>query len=369
MTKFELVENRLEELKQDYGKISQKDLEKKYDASYSTIYLVLHKHNLMLNRQNPVKHKYLREHKEEFIKDWIDGILNKNELEEKYRCPYSTMSFYSGELKITREKSKNKPKIERVGQETYNKNGELMRVVEYNNANDIIVEFQDKYKAKVHTKWTHFYKSKNIKNPYYPTVYEVGIIGEKYPITINQKKTKEYDVWSQMLRRCYDINALKKRPTYSNCNVCEEWLLYDNFYEWLHSQTNFEQWYNGNRWAIDKDILVKGNNIYSPTTCCLIPQYVNSLFLKNDADRGEYPIGVSKNKRGLYEATIIYGKKNNKSKTTGYSYPTPEDAFYLGYKPYKEAYIKRIAKEEYDKDNITKQCYEAMMNYQVEITD
>jgi uncharacterized membrane protein len=31
--------------------------------------------------------------------------------------------------------------------------------------------------------------------------------------------------------------------------------------------------------------------------------------------------------------------------------------------------IKQIAKEEYNKGNITKQCYEAMINYEVEITD
>ena len=50
-------------------------------------------------------------------------------------------------------------------------------------------------------------------------------------------------------------------------------------------------------------------------------------------------------------------------------YPTPEDAFYLGYKPYKEKYIQKVAQEEYELGNITKVCYEAMMNYQVEITD
>ena len=61
--------------------------------------------------------------------------------------------------------------------------------------------------------------------------------------------------------------------------------------------------------------------------------------------------------------------KNNKTKTTGYCYPTPEDAFYLGYKPSKENCIKQVAQEEYNKGNITKKCYEAMMKYEVEITD
>ena len=38
-------------------------------------------------------------------------------------------------------------------------------------------------------------------------------------------------------------------------------------------------------------------------------------------------------------------------------------------KEYKEYIIKQVAQEEYAKGNITKQCYEAMMNYEVEIAD
>ena len=39
------------------------------------------------------------------------------------------------------------------------------------------------------------------------------------------------------------------------------------------------------------------------------------------------------------------------------------------YKIRKENTIKQVAKEEYDKGNITKRCYDAMMKYKVEITD
>ena len=37
----------------------------------------------------------------------------------------------------------------------------------------------------------------------------------------------------------------------------------------------------------------------------------------------------------------------------------------MEYKKYKEDYIKQIADEEYSVGNITKKCYEAMMNYKV----
>jgi hypothetical protein len=49
------------------------------------------------------------------------------------------------------------------------------------------------------------------------------------------------------------------------------------------------------------------------------------------------------------------------------SFNTPEDAFYLGYKPFKENIIKQKA-EEY-KDVIPSKLYDAMYNWVVEITD
>ena len=36
-------------------------------------------------------------------------------------------------------------------EEKYNNQGCLMKIVEYNKSNDIIVEFQDEHKTRVHT--------------------------------------------------------------------------------------------------------------------------------------------------------------------------------------------------------------------------
>ena len=254
----------------------------------------------------------------------------------------------------------------RLYEEKHSNQGCLMRIVEYNNNQDITIEFQDKYKSRVKTQYCNFDKG-SVKNPYYPVVYGVGIAGNKYKtVDENSKSIKEYTIWYHILQRCFDKKYLERHPVYRNVDICEEWLYFPNFYEWLHSQSNFEKWYNGKRWAIEKDILVKGNKIYSPETCCLVPQNVNCLFLKREAERGKYPIGVHRSKDGF--VARCRNPFINKNEDLG-NYSTPENAFYLGYKPYKEDIIKQVAQVEFDSGNITEECYRAMMNYQVEITD
>lgn len=270
---------------------------------------------------------------------------------------------------MTNEEILENCKKQRIGLEKLNKQGCLMRLVEYNNSHDIVIEFIDDYHAKIHTKYDNFKKG-NARNPYAPTVYNRGISGSKYKTHINRIPTKEYQSWRNIMQRCFDDKYKSEHPAYQDVTCCDEWLLYENFYEWAHNQENFEKWFRGDRWAVDKDILVKGNKVYSSDTCCLVPIYLNTLFVKNNVRRGDLPIGVTyKKDMEIYRATISMIKNKRPYQLTTGRYPTPEDAFYLGYKPYKEKYIKKIAQEEYELGNITKKCYEAMMNYQVEITD
>ena len=257
---------------------------------------------------------------------------------------------------------------ERLGEEKLNYQGCLMKIAVYSEATDIIVEFQDGYKARVHTQYTNF-KRGNVKNPYYPSVYGVGITGNKYPTWIigTDKHTKEYDAWQNMLARCFDEKIKEKYPTYKNATCCEEWLLYENFYEWLHAQENFDKWYENDKWHVDKDILVKENKVYSYDTCVLVPYNVNKLFVKHELHRGDLPIGVTKcNNRDGFIARCM-NPITNKRDYIGY-YDTPQKAFFA-YKSYKENSIKEVAQLEFHKENITEDCYNAMMNYVVEITD
>ena len=244
-----------------------------------------------------------------------------------------------------------------------------MKIIEYNNTSNVIVEFQDEYKFKVNTTYGSFTHG-NIKNLFAKSVFGVGITGDKYPTKINGIREKEYEAWHGMLERCYCKKTKEKQPTYKDATCCEEWLYYPNFYEWLHNQENFDKWYRGKRWCIDKDILIKGNKLYSPNTCCLVPNNVNVLFIKSDAVRGNLPIGVSihpQHHDKFYVQMSISKNNKRKNKFIGL-YKNVNDAF-NAYKKAKEKHIKQVAQEEYDNDNITKKCYDAMMNYEVEITD
>lgn len=262
-----------------------------------------------------------------------------------------------------------KQKQERLGEENKNKFGTLMKIIEYNNATNIIVEFQDEHRYKILTRYSDF-KNGNVKNPYDKSVYNIGYLGEgKYKVSENRKITKQYNVWSNVLQRCYDPYIINKYITYKDCYVCEEWHNFQNFAKWWDK---YIYDCNGEQMALDKDILIKGNKIYSPDTCLIVPQRINTLFIKRDKSRGEYPIGVSPYYyNGCESLTVhcgILNKNGTKiSKTLGY-FPLSEPfhAFYT-YKQFKENYIKQVA-DEY-KDLIPTKLYEAMYKYEVEIND
>ena len=259
-----------------------------------------------------------------------------------------------------------KARNERLGEINISNEGYKMKIVEYNGRNDIIVEFQDKHKAKIHTQYGNF-KLGNVKNPYHPSVCKIGYCGQgKYKSRINGKITKVYEVWTSMLKRCYDPYELNRNTTYIDCYVCEEWHNFQTFAKWWE-----ENVYNCNneRMCLDKDILIKGNKIYSPNTCLIVPERINTLFIKRDNSRGEYPIGVAENqdKKSNYVGLTVFCCTLYERKYLG-SFPInkPFQAFTC-YKNFKENYIKQVA-DEY-KDLIPQRLYEAMYKYEVEIND
>ena len=192
-------------------------------------------------------------------------------------------------------------------------------------------------------------------------VYNMGYLGlEK--CKENGVHIKSYEVWHEMLKRCYSKNLHKKRPTYIGCTTYEEWLCYDNFKKWYDE--NFYQIGNETM-CLDKDILIKGNKIYSPETCIFVPQNINVLFTKTNAKRGKYPIGVYYKKGNKSYVAQLQDNIRNKNIHLGY-FKSELKAFNV-YKIAKEKYIKEIA--DMYKYKIPEKLYNAMYKYQVEITD
>lgn len=94
-----------------------------------------------------------------------------------------------------------------------------------------------------------------------------------------------YRAWSNMLNRCYSGSYQKLYPTYSGCEVIDEWRRLSSFTEWMRSQL----WDGAH---LDKDILSPGNKVYGPDKCVFISASLNIFLIDSGASRGEWPIGV-----------------------------------------------------------------------------
>ena len=162
-----------------------------------------------------------------------------------------------------------------------------------------------------------------------------------------------------MFDRCYNPKYSDRYPTYKDCIISESFKNLDFFYEWCLDQVGF----GNENWHLDKDILIKGNKIYSEDTCCFVPREINLALVNQKSSRGLLPLGVSYNRTfNLYYSRV---RKHNKTVDLGF-YTTPEDAF-LAYKQAKESYLKELANKW--KDKIDSRVYDALMNWTIEITD
>ena len=94
-----------------------------------------------------------------------DDLLVEFEV-DGYKKKTNYYSFNKGCVRHDKYKKAYKTLADkRIGSVNKNHVGEEMKVIEYTDAQHIVVEFQDSYKAKVNTSWGCF-KNGSIKNPY-----------------------------------------------------------------------------------------------------------------------------------------------------------------------------------------------------------
>ena len=255
-------------------------------------------------------------------------------------------------------------RIDRTGEEKYNSFGSKMIIKEYKSNKDIDVYFPEYNWTFKHATYQSF-KRGTIKCPYERRYYGKGFLGEgKYKMSENGKDTDEFKIWYGMLMRCYYPKYQEKYPTYKGCKVEEYLLNFQNMGKWIN-----ENYYEipGEKICLDKDILCKGNKIYSRDTCIFVPQRINNLFTKRDKSRGDTPIGVTPTSSGNYRVDCNngYGKLNYLG-----SYSTEKEAFEI-YKNYKEKVIKEVI-DSYEgiiPEPFYSRLKTAMYNYKVEIDD
>ena len=245
-----------------------------------------------------------------------------------------------------------------VGKVCKSKSSGDFKVLKYNDAKDVEIQFLNTG-FKMVAQLGNIRKGE-VKDPYSPSVYSIGIVGTKYPSTINGVLTKEYKLWCHMLERCYD-EALKKRcPTYEGCEVGDNFKSYEYFYEWCHKQVGFDN----QGWHLDKDSLVKGNKVYSESTCVFLPAEINLTLTKRAASRGEYLIGVYWSK--THKAFVAQVSRNKGKQEHLGSFNTEIEAF-KAYKTAKESFVKEQAEKW--RGQIDDRAYNALMNYEVMIDD
>ena len=245
-----------------------------------------------------------------------------------------------------------------IGKVCKSKSSGDFKILKYNDTRNVEIQFlKTGYETVVQL---GDIKSGYVKDRYLPSVYGVGVVGTKYQPTINGINTKEYTLWRDVLQRCYSDGFKKKRPTYEGCKVSDNFKSYEYFYEWCNKQIGF-----GNEgWHLDKDLLVKGNKVYSESTCVFIPQEINSLLTKCTTSRGEHLIGVYWSNTS--KSFIARVKKNKGMSEWLGSFDTEIEAF-NAYKQAKEVFVKEQAEKW--KSQIDERAYEALMSYEVNITD
>lgn len=242
--------------------------------------------------------------------------------------------------------------LNRIGEKYITNQGYEVEIVEYFNNNNCTVRFVYNNVLNYNIKYNNLIRGK-VQNYYHKSIYGVGYIGGK---SYNSNKNKKaFLTWVGVIKRCYDKKSQETNPTYKGCSVDKRWHNFQVFAEWFYE--NWKPYMKG--WHLDKDILFKGNRIYSSETCGFVPREINLLVGNSQSTNNGLPIGVSKNGGKFICAVSI----NNKRVCFG-SYSTPKEAFYV-YKAEKEKHIKKVANEW--KGQITEQIYEALINYRVEI--
>ena len=173
----------------------------------------------------------------------------------------------------------------------------------------------------------------------HPSVYNTGFtgIGE----FTSKSHGKAYKVWQSMLERGYSDKWHEKYPTYKNVSVHISWHNFQTFAKWF-IDSNYKE-----GWQLDKDLMVKGNKVYSEDTCIFIPARLNTFLANTHSTNTSGHAGVRYvEHRNKWTATIHIEGKNK----------------YLGYFTQKEDAIEAYATARSTESEKLKEQYSSVLS-------
>jgi len=170
-------------------------------------------------------------------------------------------------------------------------------------------------------------------------VYGIGINDADYvtqpSVNGRQVTCGIYKAWRGMLERCYCEKTRHNNPSYRDCTVFPDWLIFSNFKKWMANQD-----WKGNE--LDKDIIKVGNKVYHPDLCAFVSQDVNKLLSHGGFVDNGMPPGVYYHKKG--KVFIAQIGKHSKVVYIG-SYSTPLEAG-VAYAKAKGEHILHVASQQ-----------------------
>jgi hypothetical protein len=251
--------------------------------------------------------------------------------------------------------------IDRTGEEHVTNEGYVARIVKYFNSDKCTIQLNDKHLTVLNNVSYRTLKKGEVKNPNKICVYGVGRIGVgQYGSVKGKLGFEAYSCWRSMLRRCY---CDTKQKTYIDCEVCDDWKNFQNFAKWFYINRKYDHH------KLDKDILVKGNRIYSPKTCSFVPNMINSFFVKPTKKREVggviLPTGISVNGSNfavyVSKYTIDAGIILSKNTHIG-CYAKLDEAKEM-YRKTKQKQLKVITN--FFRNELSNELYDHLMAYEV----
>ena len=86
-----------------------------------------------------------------------------------------------------------------------------------------------------------------------------------------------YNLWYQMLRRCYDKEQQNRDRgrSYAGCSVSNRWMRLSNFANDVKKLDGYSDWRDKTGYCLDKDVKLPGNKVYCREYCSFIPYTEN----------------------------------------------------------------------------------------------